>query len=80
MQNEQPNPYSFYVEDKELDKNLGESLEEMNYSTESVVRVRYQPLATFRVMPVTRCTDSLSGHTDAVLHVTFSPDGSTLAR
>jgi ribosome assembly protein 4 len=36
-------------------------------------------LAVFRVRPVTRCTDTLPGHTEAVLHVSYSPDGRQLA-
>ena len=44
-----------------------------------VLPVRYQPLAVFRVLPVTRCTDSLPGHTDSILHVSFSPTGKVLA-
>ena len=39
----------------------------------------YQPLAVFRVRPVTRCTSTMPGHTEAVLHVSYSPDGSMLA-
>ena len=27
---------------------------------------------------MTRCTDSIPGHTEAILHVSFSPDGSVL--
>ena len=48
-------------------------------STEVVLSVVYQPLAMFRVLPLTRCSDSMPGHTDAVLHVSFSPDGTILA-
>jgi ribosome assembly protein 4 len=33
----------------------------------------------FRVRPITRCTSTLPGHTDSVLVVCFSPDGSILA-
>lgn len=48
-------------------------------STEAVLRVSYQPLAVFRVRPVTRCTSTMPGHTEAVLHVNYSPDGTMLA-
>lgn len=48
-------------------------------STEAVLRVSYQPLAVFRVRPVTRCTSTMPGHTEAVLQVSYSPDGSMLA-
>ena len=44
-------------------------------STEHTLSLTYRPLALFRVRPVTRCTDTLPGHTDAVLHVSYSPDG-----
>ena len=33
----------------------------------------------FRVRPVTRCSDTLQGHSEAILHVSFSPDGKKLA-
>merc|ERR1719265_1838774 len=48
-------------------------------STERVLRITYHPLATFRVRPVTRCTSSMEGHTEAVLCVAFSPDSKQLA-
>ena len=48
-------------------------------STECTLQLTYRPLALFRVRPVTRCTDTLPGHTDAVLHVSYSPDGRHLA-
>ena len=48
-------------------------------STEQTLQLTYQPLALFKVRPVTRCTDTLPGHTDAVLHVSYSPDGKHLA-
>ncbi|KAF4660344.1 Notchless protein 1 [Perkinsus olseni] len=48
-------------------------------SAEQTLRVRYHPLARFRVRPVTRCTSSMTGHTDSVLCAAFSPDGSKLA-
>jgi ribosome assembly protein 4 len=48
-------------------------------SLESTISVTYQPLAVFKVRPVTRCTDTLPGHTDAVLFVAYGPDGKNLA-
>ena len=39
----------------------------------------YRPQAIFRVRPVTRCSSSLPGHTEAVLSVHFSPDGKQVA-
>ncbi|RHZ33228.1 hypothetical protein DYB31_006961 [Aphanomyces astaci] len=50
-----------------------------NASTEAALTITFQPLAVFRVRPVTRCTDTLQGHSEAILHVRFSPDGKKLA-
>ena len=41
--------------------------------------VHYTPLEVFKVRTVTRCTHTLPGHTAAILHVSFSPDGNMLA-
>eukprot|EP01036_Dinobryon_divergens_P033268 gene33268-43016_t len=46
---------------------------------EDTVTISYQPLSVFRVRPVTRCVETMPGHTDAVLHVSYSPDGKKLA-
>ena len=43
-----------------------------------MVTIEYRPLSIYRVNPVTRCTDSIPGHTEAILHVSFSPDGLVL--
>ena len=48
-------------------------------NTESVVPVKYFPLAKFKIRPVSRCTAALEGHKEAILTVEFSPDGSRLA-
>ena len=48
-------------------------------STEHTLQLTYQPLALFKVRPVTRCTDTMPGHTEAILHVSYSPDGKHLA-
>ena len=81
-------PYSFYTkikrngvdDDVEVTGTIAELLQEYTtISTESVLQLTYQPLAVFRVRPVTRCTDTLPGHTEAVLHCQYSPDGRLLA-
>jgi ribosome assembly protein 4 len=46
---------------------------------EDTVEILYQPQSLFRVAAVSRCSESLAGHGDAVLCVQFAPDGSTLA-
>jgi len=81
------NPYSFYakvnrngIEDEiEVTSNLSKLFADHGLSTEQVLSLTYQPLAVFRVRPVARCTDTMPGHTEAILHVSYSPDGCHLA-
>merc|ERR1719159_867805 len=95
LENTEENPFSFHVGDHEQgaseevkDDDQGESgglagalkrLGKGAHSSERVLMVTYYPLAVFRVRPVTRCTSSMEGHTEAVLCVAFSPDSETLA-
>lgn len=79
LENDEAVPYSFYVDEEEVVGRLQEAIEARGTSTEVVVPVVYQPQAVFRVRAVTRCTSSLPGHSEAVLHVSFSPDGNHLA-
>ena len=51
----------------------------MQVSVETALCIVYQPQAIFRVRPVSRCTASMPGHAEAVLAVSFSPDGRHLA-
>lgn len=46
---------------------------------EELIKITATPQALFRVRPATRCTGTLDGHTDAVLSVSFSPNGLYLA-
>lgn len=41
--------------------------------------ITFHPLSSFRVKPIGRCTETLQGHAEAILHVAFSPDGKRLA-
>jgi ribosome assembly protein 4 len=72
-------PYTFYLNAEELLGTLQGALKSQGLTAEDVHIIQYQQLSTFRVMPVTRCSDSLPGHTDAVLHVSFAPHGQMLA-
>uniref|UniRef100_A0A6B2L345 NLE domain-containing protein n=1 Tax=Arcella intermedia TaxID=1963864 RepID=A0A6B2L345_9EUKA len=78
LKNEETMPYSFFVNDKEIVSSLASTLDNTT-STEDITKIVYQPLALFRVHMVTRCSSSLQGHTEAVLSVAFSPDGTQLA-
>mmetsp|Transcript_39607 Transcript_39607/g.53843 ORF Transcript_39607/g.53843 Transcript_39607/m.53843 type:complete len:518 (-) Transcript_39607:200-1753(-) len=72
-------PYAFYVEDHEVTGSVAEMVSELKLSTETVLTIRCEPLAVFRVRPMTRCGATMPGHQDAVLHVSYSPDSNHLA-
>ena len=80
-------PYAFYlhssdpdVDPKEITTDLLETIKSHgpNMSLETTLTIQYQPLSVFRVTPVTRCSATMPGHTDAVLHVSYSPTGKNL--
>nr|CCC92352.1 conserved hypothetical protein [Trypanosoma congolense IL3000] len=52
---------------------------EFDLPEETVVEIQFKPQAKFKVRPVTRCAGKLDGHSEAVLIVSFSPDGEVLA-
>ncbi len=64
-------PYAFYIDDVEITGTLKDAVTAVGASKENVLPIIYQPLAIFRVMPISRCTDTMSGHSEAVLHVSF---------
>jgi ribosome assembly protein 4 len=80
-------PYSVYAkitkngveDDVEVTTTLLDLLKQHSLSTEHTLQLTYQPLAVFRCRPVSRCTDTMPGHTEAILHLSFSPDGKLLA-
>jgi ribosome assembly protein 4 len=77
LANEDRVPYSFYVGEEEVTSTLGGALGAA--SAEQTLRVVYVPQAVFRVRAVTRCTSTLSGHSEAILSSSFSADGRLLA-
>ncbi|KAL6129956.1 hypothetical protein ACLB2K_068338 [Fragaria x ananassa] len=79
LQNEEKMPYTFYIENKELNEALGVYAEKNKISVEKVLKIVYQPQAIFRIRPVNRCSATIAGHSEAVLSVAFSPDGQQLA-
>ncbi|KAJ2504515.1 ribosome assembly [Coemansia sp. RSA 2049] len=80
LENEETHPYSFYVGEKEVARSIQtDILEGDGRSAEETLVIEYRPQAFFKVRAVTRCSSSLTGHTEAVLSVSFSPDGTQLA-
>jgi ribosome assembly protein 4 len=83
-------PYSFYaklkrangvMDEVEITSTILDFLKQHQdlVSTEITLQLTYQPLAVFKVRPITRCTATMPGHTEAILHVSYSPDGQQLA-
>uniref|UniRef100_A0A1I8JFL4 SH3 domain-containing protein n=1 Tax=Macrostomum lignano TaxID=282301 RepID=A0A1I8JFL4_9PLAT len=70
--------YKFFVDEAEVATSLAGAVD-CGRVNERLLRIVYQPQALFRVRPVTRCTSSLPGHSEAVLSAAFSPDSRNLA-
>jgi ribosome assembly protein 4 len=80
LTNEEPLPYSFYVDEQELVGSIQtDVIEKMQKSPEEIITIKYSPQALFKVRTVTRCSSSMQGHTEAVVNIQFSPDGNNLA-
>ncbi|KAJ1849224.1 ribosome assembly [Coemansia sp. RSA 2708] len=80
LESEEVRPYSFYVDAKEVVHSIQRDIiDGGGRSAEETLVIVYQPQAFFKVRAVTRCSSSLTGHTEAVLSVSFSPDGQQLA-
>lgn len=82
LENDEPRPFTFSLTEygfAQVTSNLEALVEALKISAERVLKVTYHPLAVFSVRPVTRCSVSLPGHSEAVLCVAFSPDGKHLA-
>lgn len=79
LENEERNPYSFYLNDEEVSDVLNGLVRSQKLSPEGILSIVYRPQAVFRVNSVARCTSSLPGHEEAVLSVQFSSDGQNLA-
>ena len=72
-------PYSFFLNQEEVTNTIQELVTKQDVSIETVLPIVYRPQALFRVNSVARCTSSLPGHNEAILHVSFSADGQHLA-
>lgn len=71
--------HAYSVGDVEIVRTLGlDAGAAVSGDAEAVVVVTYAPQAAFRVHAVTRCSSALAGHEEAILCVSFSPDGRRL--
>ena len=60
-------------------KDVLDKMNKKTYNAETVIPLTCKPEAMFRIRPVTRASSTLEGHSEAVLNVSFSPDGKALA-
>lgn len=81
LSNAEPLPYAFFLTTSrtEIVKTLQHALASVSLGGETLTTITYQPQSLFRVRSVTRCTSSLPGHAEAILHAAFSPDGILIA-
>ncbi|CAM6099341.1 unnamed protein product [Calypogeia fissa] len=79
LQNEEKLPYTFVINDVELVGELGAHVLKNKVTVEQVLQIVCHPQAVFRIRPVTRCSATISGHSEALLCVAFSPDSQQLA-
>lgn len=70
--------YLFFLSNIEVRTQLKVAVKEAEHSTEVVVPLTFHPQSLFYVAPATRSTSCLEGHTEAILCVQYSPDGSSL--
>lgn len=76
---DEPTPFLFFINEEEVKQSLDKTIDLRTADTEAVIDIVYQPQAVFKVRPVTRCTSSMPGHSEAVVSLNFSPDGQHLA-
>ncbi|KAF7489069.1 Notchless -like protein 1 [Sarcoptes scabiei] len=79
---EDKTPYMFFIKDSEIKttlRNAIDSFAKNEIQMELCLEIICAAQAIFRVESVTRCSSSISGHTDAIVSIAFSPDGSSLA-
>ena len=70
--------YLFYLSNIEVRTQLKDALSQAEHSSELVVPLTFHPQSLFHVAPATRATSCLEGHTEAILSVAYSPDGTGL--
>lgn len=67
------------MNNEEIKDSLEATLDLKKIDFENVLDIVYQPQAVFKVRPVKRCTSSIPGHAEAIISLSFSPNGQSLA-
>ncbi|KII63141.1 Notchless protein [Thelohanellus kitauei] len=73
------NQYDFYIKDIEITNSIGDSLDQLNLSFESLIDIRCRLRSVAPAKTITRCTSSLPGHSVSIITLCFSPDARYLA-
>lgn len=63
----------------EIQKNVRESVDRAGVDTEDNIMILCVPQSAFKVRPVSRCTNTMAGHTESILVVQHSPCGRFVA-
>lgn len=75
-------PYLFFVKGAQIKETIATTKDDdekiIKLDPEKVLEIVFAPQAIFKVEPVTRCISSMSGHGEAIVSTSFSPDGSGL--
>lgn len=76
-------PFMFFVNGHHVRDTIANLKDEedkpIELNPEKVLEITFAPQAVFKVEPVTRCVSSMSGHGEAIVSASFSPDGNGLA-
>lgn len=80
---EDKKPYLFFVKGSQIKDTIATTKNEddktIELDQERVLEIVFAPQAIFKVEPVSRCVSSMSGHGEAIVSASFSPDGVGLA-
>lgn len=76
-------PYLFFLRGSQIKDTIATTKDDngknIELDQERVLEIVFAPQAVFKVEPVTRCVSSMSGHTEAIVSASFSPNGVGLA-
>lgn len=75
LENKENKPYSFYLNNVEIVTRISEQMKIQKLNSEVILPIVFEPRSYFKVRPITHCVATLTGHTEAILSVQFSPDG-----
>lgn len=75
-------PYLFFVKGSQVKDTIATTKDANDkivaLDQERVLEIVFSPQAVFKVEPVTRCVSSMSGHGEAIISASFSPNGTGL--